>query len=260
MPPSRKSRKARKSRKTFGSNKKAAKVHRSQVSALTGGKNVSMPMRAIATPTRAFLSFAANQPPKNLYATLKSSNFANYTYGSWTQSLYPNSAFDPTGTLGAGKPRYFNTFLGADGTAAMYRKYRVHEAYISVDVTNLTTAPILFGISTYKTGTTGVASVVSLAEARERSDTRTMIIPSSNAGGASKNIKIRIKCKDILGYKDLADDDATGALYTGNPNHLIVSQVFIMPLDGADALIEANVSIQMLQKCQFYELNDVASS
>lgn len=236
------------------------RAHKAQVSALTGGKSTSLPMRAVATPTRSFLSFNANQPPKTLYATMKCSNFVNLTYADWTRSLYPNSAFDPTGTLGSGKPRYFNTYLGADNTNAIYRKYRVHETYISVDVTNLTTAPILFGLATYKSGTTGPGAVTSLREARERSDTRTMIIPSAQAGGSTRNLKIRVKSKDILSYKDLADDDATGALYTGNPGHLIVSQIFIMPLDGSDALIEANLSVQMLLKCQLYELNDVADS
>lgn len=244
--------------------KKASKAriraHKAQVSALTGGKSTSLPIRAVATPTRSFLSFNANQPPKNLYATLKISNYKNLTYTSWTDTLYPNSCFDPTGTLGAGKPRYFSTFLGPDNTTSLYRKYRIHEAYISVDVTNMTTAPVLFGIATYKSGTTGPGSVTSLSEARERSDTRTMIVPNTNAGGSAKNLKIRVKCKDILGYKDLADDDATGALYTANPGHLIASQIFIMPLDGADQLIDVNVSVQMLLKCQFFELNDVAST
>lgn len=243
--------KASKSRKTA--------VHRKQIQATTGGRAVRA-QRAVAAPNRSFLSFNANQPPKNLYASLKSSEYANLTYAAWTQTVYPNSAFDPTGTFGSGKPRYFATFLGGDNTASLYRKYRVHGAYVSVDVTNLQSSPILFGIATYKNGTTGPSAVTNLEEARTRSDTRTMIIPSAQAGGSTKKMVIDIKCKDILGYKDLADDDATGAQYDANPNHLIACQIFIMPLDGSDINIEANVSVQIFQKCQFFELNDVAST
>lgn len=239
---------------------KARRTHKAQVSALTGGKSSRLPIKAIATPARSFLSFAANQPPKNLYTVLRTANYGNLTYANWSYSLYPNSCNDPTGTLGSGKPRYFSTFLGPDATSSLYRRYRVHETYVSFDVTNLQTYPIQFGVSTYRSGTTGVPGVTSLAEARERSDTRTMIIPSAQAGGSSKTMTLRIKMKDILGFKDLADDDSTGALYNANPASLVVTQFFIQPLDGSEINIEANVSLSMLQKCQFYELNDVSDN
>lgn len=248
--PKTKTSRRRRSRKGGGKN-------RALVAAASGGKKMS-PIRATQSPTRSFLGFGLCTPPKNLYATIKTSAFWNAIGATWTQTLYHNSCFDPSGTIGSGQPRYFDTFCGANNSTALYNRYRVHESILVIEGTNLTDIPVYVGCATYQAGKTGPPAYTSVNEMRERDDTRWISLAANTAGGSIKKLVIKCRPKDILGFKDLADDDATAAAYNANPGHLISAQVFVMPVDGASTTFQTNISVTMIQKCQFFYSNDVA--
>jgi hypothetical protein len=166
-----------------------------------------------------------------------------------------NSLNDPDLAVGGGRPRYFDTFLGANNTSAPYRRYTVVGCDAFATVSNQSAVHLYAALSMYSNQATAPST---LQEAKERSDTVVRIIPPLGGNSVCK-LRMKRSIARILGVKDMLDNPDMKSDFNANPAALVVCRLTVFnPYSAATESYSADVSIRY--DSRLFVRNDVADS
>lgn len=167
-----------------------------------------------------------------------------------------NGMYDPNYSGVGIQPRYFDTFLGTDGGTAPYSRYCVLASQITVKAfgRNGTAAnnPNFNGLISI-TPLRGTASAPStITEMRERELAKTLAV---NSQGAWKpyTLKHYVRSKDILGLKDVQDENSAHGTYNSDPVMPWYWDISMCPVGASDT----GMSFDFLVSVKYYILLDL---
>ena len=176
----------------------------------------------------------------------------NYLFSS-------NSLYDPNVTGVGTQPRFYDTLVGANNTAAPYQYYRVFSSKITIEAFGLDdalNARGFLGIGFFNTSATGVSS---LAEMRQRVDFKTKFV-GLYTGGHDLTRMSRVGVNKYLwGIKDMKDDEETAAAYNASPAKGGRWCISWCPANEATTQ-NIRVLVKIVYKAQLFSRNDVSDS
>jgi len=176
-----------------------------------------------------------------------------------TWSFVANSIYDPDATGTGHQPRYYDTFLGANGSSAPYNRYRVFGSKISiVAYAPSNTANTALGLISLGSRPAAATTPATILEMQERSNYKTTPIAGFNSKGTAR-LSSYCRIASVLGMKNLEDSDDTHGVYNGNPNQLVYWDVSICDIIGTGSITQY-VMVKIIYYVQLYVLNDVADS
>lgn len=194
-----------------------------------------------------------------------SANFAITQAAAAAPTAYTylaNSAYDPVVAVGGDSARFFTTLCGADNGKAPYREYRVMAVAVTCTFFNKTSATAagnaLVGVRFRLENQSALTTLDEMLTSRNAS--YKYIGPSDGNKGIVK-IKAYKRMKDILGIKDMKDNDDTKATYNAQP--ATAGRVYLDVLSCAvDDTTTSSVScvIKIKQYVQFLTPNTVESN
>lgn len=221
-----------------------------------------------STPESAIqrISWKGTPFPRILNTTMTYSKSLTITSVGPLQSvtLSTNDIFDcyPASTTTA-QPRFFDTLLGANGTAAPYRNFRVYGSKIELEIYNQINAqsqpnvvPSVYGIGAINSTSSPATTI---EEMRERGDYRTATLGLSTGGHDLGKMKRYVTNKYLFGCKDLRDDEDTAGDFETSPERLGQWVISVGPMnDSATSFYICNVKI--IYYVQIFNRNDVIDS
>lgn len=173
-----------------------------------------------------------------------------------------NSLYDPNETGTGHQPRFYDTLLGGNNTAAPYGSYIVYGAKISVWFNNVGSSYQGGGLVAvrYRNNTASLAS--SLDEAIERRTYRVKQMGSSVSGSPTlTKISIYVPMSKVFGVskRGILDDAETyGAAYNANPTKVAHFDVIFQPAIAGTSTIY--FSCKIVYYAKLLAKNDVADS
>lgn len=222
-----------------------------------GGNNDSVSYKPIRTMAWLGSPFPREMMTQFTYAE-------NFTITSTVGAVYnylfsANSLFDPNVTGTGIQPRFYDTLVGANSTAAPYQSYRVMSSKIAVeavDVTDSINARGYLGVGLFTSNQTGPST---LAELRARKDFSCKYMGIYTGGKELPQIKKYGDMKTLFGIKDMKDDEETAAAYNGSPTKAGRWCITYVPFNES-----STCTIQVLVKITYYvqlfNRNDVSDS
>lgn len=196
-------------------------------------------------------------PIKNIVFTFSDDQSLLPSAGSYSAYQYRANSLNDPDLSGIGRrPRYRDTFLGANNTAAPYQTYLVNACKAEAYLRSEAGVHMMVAMTLHDNANT---APVSLSEARERPDTVMRTLAPIGAGGSMQKITMFRTMKSIFGVKDTLDDDRLRANYNAQPGR----QAYVtLTVFNPDASISARVAWNM--KLTYYSKlmvkNDVADS
>lgn len=170
-----------------------------------------------------------------------------------------NGMYDPDQSGAGHKPRYYDTFLGADGTDAPYQRYTVMASKIIVKIWPTQSSPSSANCILSVTPTRGsVTAPGGFAEMYERSFARQIEMASSNAVKPRTLISFA-KTKTIMAVKDVRDDENLSATYNNTPSNSWFWNISLCNVQSA-ILGECYISFTVKYYAILETINDVADS
>lgn len=175
-----------------------------------------------------------------------------------------NSIYDPNRTGVGIQPRFYDTLLGANNTAAPYQSYTVLASKITVKAFgrngSVANNPAFNGLISVTPQRTSISTTPgTITEMRERAFAKTRAVNSSQSW-KPYTLKHYMKTKDIYGIKDTQQWETLDAQYNSNPGNQWSWWVSMCPVGQADT----GMSFDFLVSIKYYVIlttfNDVADS
>lgn len=172
-----------------------------------------------------------------------------------------NSINDPNKTGVGIQPRYYDTLLGADGTAAPYQRYRVLASQITVKAfaRNTSLTPGYNGLLSVTPVRGAVTGPSTITEMRERAFAKCVPV-SSLQSWKPYTVSNFMKTKTMFGIKDTSSWDTLDAAYNGNPASAWDWIISMCPIGQADAGMNFDFLVSIKYYVALTTFNDVADS
>lgn len=170
-----------------------------------------------------------------------------------------NGPYDPDAAVGGSQPRYYDTLLGANNTAAPYSNYVVYGAKVIVDFwNNSASVPAIAGITGFPSDSSAPSDAT---EALERRMETKYVKLSPNTGGTSNaRLSRYYSIKHLEGVADVNDNANLSANYNAVPTR--VSQVSMWAEAADNGASSCNVisKITVIYYIQLRKKNKVPQS
>jgi len=182
------------------------------------------------------------------------------TAGAVNSQLFSsNSLYDPDVTGAGSQPRFFDTLVGANATAAPYNNYRVHSSKITVEAMTTTDsvgARGFMGLGFFSSAGTPASTI---QEMRERRDYKTKFMGIYTGSRELVRMSSKKANKYLWGIKDMKDDDETAAAYNANP---IKAGRWAISYGTFDVATTATIRllVKITYYCTLQTMNDVTDS
>lgn len=188
----------------------------------------------------------------------------NFTIQSTVGAVYnylfsANSLYDPDVSGTGTQPRFMDTLIGANGTAAPYQYYRVFGSKLTFEAIHMNDSlgdRGMMGLGLFTSSQTGPSS---LAELRARSDFKTRYIGLYTGGRELCRLTRTGGIKNLFGVKDLKDDEQTAAAYNASPAKAARWCISYVPFDETSTG-NLRVLVKITYYCELFSRNDVSDS
>lgn len=226
---------------------------------IAGNSGVGRGISSAVFPQRLFKTFQYSSAAQKLQQTLTDIPVSSQFRG--------NSVYDPDYTGIGSQPRWVDTFLGANETAAPYLRYTVLASKIIVNIwqdpkltgTVGSTAGLVSILP--MAGTSGVTPPASLKEMQERAFIRTRSVGNANSH-SPLTLKHYCKTKALWQGMNPLSSTEFSSVYNNNPQRewsWVISAVNIISGTGID-LFSCFITVRIKYYCMLSTLNDVANS
>lgn len=197
--------------------------------------------------------YGKNPFPSAKYFTLhynlnESITSTSGSFGNLGNTMVINSAYDPSGALGATQPRWF------DQISAIYQYYNVYGARVSVTFSGSEKSGEV-AIAGYD-----VSAPASMREIDEREDGLTRVINDKTSSPSIMTLKKYFNFPKMMGISNKAyiNSEDYNALVTADPANKIYFQAYFQAYGGQTGSMTVKIHITFY--CKFSGLQDPSDS